>query len=52
MPKGKKATEMTTDELAHRLFPKEVVAELKRIAREEPAKPRHKKEPKHPSHSG
>lgn len=44
MPRRKKkATEMTTDELARRVFPKKVVDELKRIAVEEPQKPRAKK---------
>ena len=33
MPKRKKpATELTRDELAHRVFPKQVVKELKKIA--------------------
>lgn len=39
----KKATEMTTGELARRVFPPEVVDELKRIAQEEPSKPRQPK---------
>jgi hypothetical protein len=30
----KKATDMTTDELARRVFPKKVVEEIKRIAQE------------------
>ena len=35
MPKRKKkATEMTTEELERRIFPKEVVEELKRVAQE------------------
>lgn len=35
MPKRKKkATEMTTDELERRLFPKKVVDEIRRVARE------------------
>ena len=35
MDKGKKkATEMTTEELARRVFPKKVVDEVKRIAHE------------------
>jgi hypothetical protein len=39
MPKPKKkASEMTTEELAHRVFPKKVVAEIRRIANEEPPK--------------
>ncbi len=45
MPKRKKkdVTEMTTDELARHVFPKKVVEELKRIAHEEPSKPRQPK---------
>ena len=43
MTKRKKATDMTTDELARRVFPKKVVDELKRIADEEPSKLRQKK---------
>ena len=44
MPKRKKkASEMTTEELAQRVFPKKVVEELKRIAHEEPAKTRQPK---------
>ena len=43
MSKGKKkpASEMTTEELARRVFPKKVVDELKRIAHEddEPEEP-------------
>jgi hypothetical protein len=39
----KKAHEMTSDELAHRVFPHEVVRELKRIAHEEPSKSRQPK---------
>ncbi|HEY8767327.1 MAG TPA: hypothetical protein VIP09_08710 [Dehalococcoidia bacterium] len=40
MPKPtKKAHEMTTDELAHRVFPHKVVQELRRVANPEP-KPR------------
>ena len=39
MAKGKKkATEMTTEELARRVFPKKVVDEIKRIADEGDAK--------------
>ncbi len=34
--KRKKATELTTDELAYRLFPKEVVEEIRRVANEPP----------------
>lgn len=35
MPRRKKkATEMTTDELARRVFPKKVVNEVKRVAHE------------------
>jgi len=40
---AKKASEMTTDELARHVFPPEVVDELKRIAHEEPTKLRQKK---------
>ena len=47
MPHKKKAHEMTTDELAHRVFPKEVVEELKRIANEEKPKANSKKHPQH-----
>ena len=44
MPRRKKkASEMTTEELARRVFPKKVVEELKRIAHEEPSKPRQPK---------
>ncbi len=51
MPKPKKkAHEMTTDELAHRVFPHKVVKELQRIAHEEPQKPRSTK-PKRSSRS-
>jgi hypothetical protein len=40
MPKPKKkAHEMTTDELAHRVFPHKVVQEIRRVANPEP-KPR------------
>jgi hypothetical protein len=35
---------MTSDELAHRVFPHEVVQELRRIAQEEPSKKRQPKE--------
>jgi hypothetical protein len=39
MPRRKKkATEMTTEELARRVFPKEVVEELERIAHEQDEK--------------
>ena len=45
MPKRKKkASQMTTEELARRVFPKKVVDELKRIAQDEPQKPRTKKQ--------
>ncbi len=44
--KQKHVSEMTTDELAAFVFPPEVVKELKRIAHEEPSKPRRKKSPK------
>jgi len=48
MPKPKKkASEMTTDELAKRVFPKKALEEIRRIAKEEPSKPRNK--PKQPS---
>jgi hypothetical protein len=44
MPKPKKkAHEMTTDELAHRVFPHKVVQELRRVANE-PKKPRSPKQ--------
>ncbi|HLE56678.1 MAG TPA: hypothetical protein VJB15_06300, partial [Rhodothermia bacterium] len=33
-PKKKKASEMTTEELARRVFPKKVVEEIRRIANE------------------
>jgi hypothetical protein len=36
----KKATDMTTDELARRVFPKKVVEEIKRIAEEGDGKAR------------
>ncbi len=37
MPKPKKkAHEMTTDELAHKVFPHKVVQELRRVANPEP----------------
>jgi hypothetical protein len=39
MPKPKKkASEMTTEELARRVFPKKVVEEIRRIANEGPKK--------------
>ncbi len=34
MPRKKKASELTTDELEKRVFPKKAVEELKRIAHE------------------
>ena len=40
MTEKKKATDMTTEELARRVFPPEVVEELQRIANDEPSKPR------------
>ena len=45
----KKATEMTTDQLAHKVFPHKVVQELRRVANPEP-KPRFAK-PARSSHS-
>jgi len=43
MPKPKKkASEMTTDELARRVFPKKALVEIRRVANEEPKKPRGK----------
>ncbi len=43
MPKSKKkASEMTTDELARRVFPKKALEEIRRVANEEPKKPRGK----------
>lgn len=42
MPEKKKATDMTTEELARRVFPPEVVEELKRMAKE-PQRPPAKK---------
>ncbi len=36
--KKKKATEMTTEELARRIFPKKVVREIERIAHESDGK--------------
>jgi hypothetical protein len=45
MPRRKKkATEMTTEELARRVFPKEVVEELERIAHENDEKVEWKEE--------
>jgi hypothetical protein len=39
----KKATDMTTEELARRVFPKKVVEEIKRIAEEGDSKPKKKR---------
>jgi hypothetical protein len=42
--KPKKASEMTTDELAKRLFPKPVIDELRRVANEPPKRGGKRKE--------
>lgn len=42
----KKAYDMTTEELAQRVFPKQVVEHLKRVAQESDDKPEPKSSPK------